>query len=315
MDDLLLGYLLETLDPMARQRVEAELQSNPDARARLARVQAVLAPLAEDAADPAPPAGLVLNTLARVAEHRCAHRVPVRPVSHPLAPPRFSWGRADVLVAACMLVVLVGLTAPLVSRLWYRHDRYACANNLRKFWAGLSAYADGHDGDYPRVQEDGPLAVAGVFVPMLSEAGLLEDVSVGCPGRGVRRPAAVRLSDLERLHAERPDEYNVVVHELAGNYAYSLGYHDDASGLRGLRRDSGDGLPILADRGSDRATNSENHGGSGQNVLYVGGNVRWTTQPTIGADHIYLNHNLRREAGLCRTDTVLGASDARPFLD
>ncbi|MGL4553649.1 MAG: hypothetical protein ACRC33_21005 [Gemmataceae bacterium] len=316
MDDLLLGYLLETLDPPARHRVEAELQSSPDARARLARLQAVLAPLGEDP-EPEPPPGLVLDTLARVAEHHCARPASVRLARHPLPTPRPSWGRADVLVAACLLIVVVGLAAPLLSRQWSRHDRYACGNNLRKFWGGLSAYADLHDGDFPRVPETGPAAIAGVFVPMLGEAGLLDGVSVECPGRGTRRPAAFRVTDLDRLHGDRPDEYALVARNLAGGYAYSLGYSDDATGLRGLRRDSGEGLPILADRAGVLAANSVNHGGTGQNVLYVGGNVRWATTPTIGlaGDHIYLNHNKRREAGLCRTDTVLGASDARPFLD
>ena len=42
---IVLGYLLESLDSPARQRVEAELQANPDARVRLAKLQSVLAPL------------------------------------------------------------------------------------------------------------------------------------------------------------------------------------------------------------------------------------------------------------------------------
>ena len=43
-------------------------------------------------------------------------------------------------------------------------------------------------------------------------------------------------------------------------------------------------------------SNSPNHGGRGQNVLYVGGNVKWLTaptMPTIGCenDDIYLNRS------------------------
>ncbi|NBO92537.1 MAG: hypothetical protein EBV06_09555 [Planctomycetia bacterium] len=318
MDDfLLLGYLLETLDPPARKQVEAELQVNPDTRNRLIRLQAVLAPLAEDAADPDLPPNLVLRTLAHVAEHTCPKRASLPMPRSPLAWSRGSWGRADVLVAACMFLVMLALVPPLISRLWQRHDRYACANNLRKFWGGLSVYADTHSGSFPRVEETGPRAIAGIFIPMLGEAGLLDDVSIDCPNRGNRHPRKLRLADLDRLYAERRDEYNIVARHLAGHYAYSLGYSDDASGLRGLRRDSGDGLPILADRAGSQLANSDNHGGTGQNVLHVGGHVLWATIPTIGlaGDHIYLNQHLRREAGLCRTDTVLGASDARPFLD
>ena len=59
-----------------------------------------------------------------------------------------------------------------------------------------------------------------------------------------------------------------------------------------------------------------NHGGSGQNVLYVGGHVRWAAQPTVGeeGDNIYVNRLNRVGAGVCRPDSVLGASDARPYL-
>lgn len=315
MDDLLLGYLLETLDAPARLRVEAELQTNPQVRAQLTRLQAVLAPLGEDAAEIVPPPNLVIDTLARVAEVESTRPAPVR-LNTELAAPRRSWGRADVLVAACLFVAVVGIVAPLVSRLWLRRDRYACANNMRQFWHGLSTYAEGHQGSFPRVEETGPRAVAGVFVPILTESGLMQGVSVECPGKGYRPATPVRPADLDRLYQERPDEYSQVAGRLAGHYAYSLGY-DDGTGLRGLRRDSGDGLPILADRGGERLENSDNHAGSGQNVLFVGGHVRWATAPTIGqaGDHIYLNRNHRREAGLCRTDTVLGASDARPFLD
>jgi hypothetical protein len=55
---------------------------------------------------------------------------------------------------------------------------------------------------------------------------------------------------------------------------YSLGYFE--GGIhRGLHRKSGDGQPILADRlpAPDRPA-SLNHGGSGQNVLFLGGRVQ-----------------------------------------
>ena len=49
--------------------------------------------------------------------------------------------------------------------------------------------------------------------------------------------------------------------------------------------------------------NSINHGG-GQNVLFVGGHVRWCTQPTVGVenDHIYLNQRRVIQAGVRRSD-------------
>jgi hypothetical protein len=82
-----------------------------------------------------------------------------------------------------------------------------------------------------------------------------------------------------------------------------------------MRRDSGDLFPILADRPSlDPFAASPNHYGSGQNVLYIGGDVRWCTQRTVGVDldDIYLSKRGLVEAGENRTDTVLGPSEATP---
>ena len=72
-------------------------------------------------------------------------------------------------------------------------------------------------------------------------------------------------------------------------------------------------LSVATEKGPGR-TNSQNHGVAGQNVLYVGGNVRWCTQPNVGenGDDIFLNRNLKVNAGLGRTDTVLGSSGDKP---
>src|SRR5215468_5294385 len=81
MDEHLVDYLLETLDPMTHQRVEGHLRQDPDARAKLDLLRQAMAPLAEDAGDPDPPPGLAMRALARVAEHRCA--LPAAPPPSP----------------------------------------------------------------------------------------------------------------------------------------------------------------------------------------------------------------------------------------
>jgi hypothetical protein len=316
MDEHLLGYLLGALDPVTHARVKIHLESHPEARERFRLLERALAPLAEDANEP-PPSGLVMATLARIAEHRCIlPTAPVSPPSQAVPPTRRLFRRVDLLVAACLLVVVAGIAFPLVAKARLLQQRIACENNLRQFGLALAAYADRTDGEFPRVERDGPRAVAGIFVPLLRDAGLAQDVSVGCPAQGEQKPPMYAVADLERMHARAPEQYlRGVARDLAGNYAYSLGYKEGDS-HRGLRRDSGDGLPILADRSGEAAGNSSNHRGDGQNVLYVGGNVRWTVQPTVGEefDHIYLNHHNRVQAGVCRIDSVLGSSAARPYV-
>ncbi len=192
MDDNLVGYLLKSLDDETQQQVEASLQSSPELRARLKLMERALAPLAADADTPEPPSGLVLSTLARIAEHQC-HKLPPAP-----PPPRSQrvlpmrrWGRRpNVLVAALLLVVLGGVGASALVHLWRdRVSRLECANNLRLIGEGLRGYCVGHDGDFPRVEEKGPRSVAGIFVPVLRDNGMLSpQVSVVCPARGRTHP-------------------------------------------------------------------------------------------------------------------------------
>jgi hypothetical protein len=317
MEEHLVGYLLNGLDPVTHQRVEAYLHTHPEARARLALLEEALAPLAEDTEDSEPPSHLALATLSRISEHRCALPVAPRPTLYQRAvPPRRMARPIDWLVAAVLLILVGGVCVPLLARQWHEQRRLACENNLRQFWVSLQAYADRANNEFPRVEPEGPRAIAGIFVPMLADAGLLTDVSITCPAQGRREPLPFSVGELEQLYRKSPENYRPIARVLAGNYAYCLGYEDGQT-LHGLRRDTGDGLPILADCSSAGALNSSNHGGAGQNVLYVGGNVRWCVHPTVGldGDNIYVNQHYRVSAGVCRSDTVLGASDARPYQE
>src|SRR5262245_25164441 len=111
-DDTLVGYLLDALDEGERAQVDAQLQAEPESRWRLEQLQAALEPLAADKATAAPPAGLAVRTLARVAEFSCRElpRAPVE-AARPAAS-RGWWRRADVLVAACLAIMALGLALP-----------------------------------------------------------------------------------------------------------------------------------------------------------------------------------------------------------
>ena len=78
----------------------------------------------------------------------------------------------------------------------------------------------------------------------------------------------------------------------------------------------GSGWPIVADRPpvEGEPGNSLNHGGAGQNVLFLDGHVSFVPQRTVGDpdDDIYLNRANQVAAGLDQHDIVLGYSAARP---
>jgi hypothetical protein len=316
MDEHLVGYLLDTLDPVTHERVAGYLRTHPDAREKLELLQLALEPLSADADDVEPPPDLIVATLGRIAEHQHGRqpRVPAASLSQPEFPARRWSRRIDWLVAACLLILVGGLALPAVVAQWRQQQRLACADNLRRFHAALVGYSDSNRGAFPRVEAEGARSFAGIFVPLLIDAGLAKDVSVGCPAHGKREPQRFSVAELEEMYQDNPSRFQMISAELAGHYAYCLGYEQDGR-LCGLRRDTGDLLPILADRAGESADNSPNHAGAGQNVLFIGGHVRWYTTPTagVGNDHIYINQNNRVGAGVCRIDTVLGSSDARPF--
>ena len=323
MEENLVGYLLKSLDAETEQQVEASLQTSPQLRTRLELLERALAPLAADAGTPEPRPGLILSTLALVAEHQCL-KLPSAP------PPRNQTAianrpllrRPDVLVAALLLITLGGLGTSALVRVWRDyHNRAACQNNLALVWrTGLQQYCDAHQGDFPRVEEKGPHGVAGIFVPILCENGLLSpDANMMCPAQGHSAAKCRPIRELEELYEKNPGEFLLEARKLASGYAYTLGYRDERGQYHGLRCDSGDALPIMADRPDSRLEslpqlNSANHGGTGQNVLYLGGNVQWHTNRNagIGGDDIFLNGDNKVLAGKSREDTVLGPSDASP---
>src|SRR6516165_5448186 len=111
MDENLVGYLLDALDAEDRRKVESYLRARPEARKRLARLRQLLNPLEADLHPSDPPPGLWVRTLAQVAEYQCRRlpsAPPVRVSSVPLSA-RGWWRRADVLVAASLLVCVGAL--------------------------------------------------------------------------------------------------------------------------------------------------------------------------------------------------------------
>lgn len=303
MNENLVGYALDALDPEGRQEVEAHLAEHPEAQRQLELIRQALEPLDSDREpeDCEPSAGLWVRTLAGVAEYRC-RPLPTAPAplarrSTPVAPAW--WRRADVLVAASLFLCVSVLIPPGVSYLRYQRDRTACQENLRKLHTTLTGYSEHNRGDYPRVERDKP--VASVLTPLLKDAmGDHSELALTCPANHRLTP---------RFQSTTP----------TGSYSYSLGYQD-ADGFHGLREDDDSHLPILADRpmlpmegAAEGRDNSPNHKG-GQNVLYLGGHVKFWKNRNAGVngDDIYFNQAGKVAAGLNHFDTVLGTEADRP---
>ena len=305
----LIGYLFDLLDPADRAAVTAALDADPELAAKLDALREAVAPLEADRAEVEPPRALAMRTVSRLAEYLVATepRPPANPAAEParfpLSPadrPEFRGGirfRADVLVAGVLAVFVVGLGLTAVSRLRSASVEVACPNNLRTLHVGLSTYAETHHDQFPRV---GPEQTAGVYVADAAPV-LPAGFTPACPADRTR-------GDPTDSNGTRP-------------YAYTLGFRGPGADLIGLRRNDpdlpNDLVPIAADNPSPEALpccGAMSPHARGQNVLYVGGNVRFTTTAQAGydGDHIYKNRIGQVAAGVDRTDTVLGRAGDRP---
>jgi hypothetical protein len=325
----LIGYALNALEADERLFVEQYLAGSLAAREELAAIQATLQPLGHDQDIDSPPY-LVADTLKRIAAYRCRRVSSLRESIAPARPRRslgFSWRHADALVAAGILLVLCMLVPPALLYVRHREGVMACAENLHRFHTALAQYSQDNNGFLPRPERAGPYSAAAVYTVALRDAGYWDPMmQTSCPGnRGAHQqvppPTLDQLNRRIQSVVADPETVRHVYESLGGCYGYHLGYEEEGQ-FMGIRRNLGDNVPVMADRPPrDRETpdwrllNSPNHSGLGQNVLYLGGHVRFMRARIVDSDDIYLNGMGRLAVGQGSRDAVLGPGEAKPYPD
>src|SRR5262245_13355380 len=144
MNEQLIGYLLNALDPDDHRRTEQYLADNADARRQLDVLRRALSPLECDRAQPMPPPGLVERTMSRVSgsfrPRPAASRGLIREFVH--SPTR--WRRVDVAIAAGVMILIGGLGTSGLARLHEHRERVRCQDNMRKYYQSIMGYAGTH---------------------------------------------------------------------------------------------------------------------------------------------------------------------------
>lgn len=336
----LLGYVLQTLEPEEERSVEEYLESTPEARRELLRLRPLLNAL-DAQEEPAPSKDLIFKTLRAIASQRTHEEHPKSDVTP--APIRRSstklpqlepwksdeyesgptnWRRADAwaLIAVVMLILLA--IPPVLQYVRDRAVQVECKDNLRQYYGSFARYAENHGGAIPALSSSGgATSRAGIYASVLRDEGLWgERMRLGCPPGSASMP-----QPMEEVKKHGDDEF-AYWQKFAGSYAYHLGYQQNENGninVKPVKRGDGDNIAILADRPArfgevpDWTTaNSPNHGGNGQNVLFMGGHVQFFKTRSIaqGDDRdMYRNVNNQQAAGLHPHDVVLGPSEARPL--
>ena len=328
MEPDLLGYLLNALDDDERRAVDQHLESHAEARQQLVGLRRLLRPLAEEnAVEYEPSPDMFFKTLRIVAVQRGReHAKQVAPSSRTLrvVPPpsrAVRWRRADVLVAACIAMVVVLLIPPAVLQVRHREEIAGCAENLANFHEAMQLYAADHRGQLPAPDLEAPLNNAGIYAAKLRDAGYWNGkLRVDCPANVPQSRSVTPPPTLEEIcahHDGNRQAYERCLRIMGGCYAFNLGY-DDGGKYHAVHRELGDETPVMADRPFRdvestewQFANSPNHGGRGQNVLYNGGHVRFMNSRLINHDDIYLNRDGRVAPGRGIGDHVLAPSEAK----
>jgi len=303
----MIDHAFGQLDVPARERIEAELASDPRSAETFDRLVRAIDQLLDDGQEFEPPAGLAARTLSFVAENRRRRRTLLDFV--PLTVP-FRW--ADVAVAASILLAGVLTLLPAVQRSRDKMNQAGCVFNLQQLGLGLAQYGHQHRM-YPYQPPDCPSAATGTFAAQLHDLGLIDNLSIlDCPCNGscphTPLPAIDALCDLKD---DDPGLYRKI---LCWDYAYHGGYRDNAGLAQALTTPCSHNIPLLADQPAHHADsrkilpgNSPNHGGLGQNVLFTDLHVGWYNDRRLGphdAD-MFLNDVQQPGPGLRLLDAVL----------
>jgi len=304
----MLDYALGQLEDPARQRVDAELKSDPVLAERTERLTRAVAQLVDDGEVIEPPAGLARRTVAHVVEQgRRRSILDFVPVTVP-----FRW--ADVAVAAGIFAASVLTLVPALQRSKDRVNQAGCALNLQQLGISLAQYAALH-GHYPYAPPGQPNAVAGTFALTLRDSDMLDDVSLlDCPCNGKHQHAAT-LPHLDRLSTLKSSSLESYRKALGWDYAYHVGYRNESGQAGPVRADLRSRIPLLADQpahedGQILEGNSPNHGLRGQNVLFNDGHVHWHNSRRVSpldAD-LFLNDAQHPGPGLHAHDAALAPS-------
>lgn len=334
MEENFIGYILGSLDPETNRRVEAYLDESPVAKHHVDLLRRAIGPLAVDRDTIDPPEGLVLRTISHVAEHivntegsvstegpgspvtdfiraiatepPTKPEMPAYPVKAPEATPQ-SWSPRNVIVSGGLSIAMLLIGVAAVMSIRQTRDIQACQNNLRTMYNGISAYCDKNDNRCPQVPPNSNMR--DVLKNLNDEKLLGRDVSFSCPATGNAMPRT------------EVNGKSFIPSAGAIEYSYCLGYRDEFGRLNGLQRgNDSDYFPILSDAPQRQGSQALpiNHR-RGQNVLFLGGNVRFCTTANVGlagangvGDDIYYNTLNEPKAGTHRWDSVLGRANEQP---
>jgi hypothetical protein len=319
MRQQLLGYLLGALDAPEQDRVEKQVQQDPQLCERLEELDASLEPLRQQRPLHVPPEGLAQRTcqfVEREIEQRHVALASDSNAAEASAAGRRRWSLNDMIVAGGVIAAAALLFFPAIASSRFQSQKTGCKDHLRRLHVALMQYADANHGFFPAVPPQGKLSFAGIYGPLLHHGGYAVEPSLFfCPAvmdtNDEERPD---IPTLMELRARQGRTLAVLQRRSGGNYGYTLGIIVNGA-YSGVRERGRVHFAVMADAPSAHLAGrqSDNHAGRGQNVLYEDGHVHFLLTCQSDCDNVFLSERNLVEAGRHWDDAVLGPSTASPI--
>lgn len=233
--------------------------------------------------------------------------------------PARAFSLVELLVVIGIVVILLSIFIPYVSKVREAEHRAQCAENLRTIMSALGHYAAANHGEFPRVTydpahlPDGYEAYSGAAAPdpfardtqvrpndvtaslwLLVRAGLAKPASFVCPSTDQTPEDGAGIIDWK--HRSNFSSRSHLSYSYACPYSSAAGYKlndylpadfalmaDRNPGVGGgsnVTAPAWDSSPFQLEQ-----ANSLNHRRVGQNVLYTDGHVQFQTTPYCGVGH------------------------------
>lgn len=242
---------------------------------------------------------------------------------------RRGFSLVELLVLLAILVILLSILVPFLLRSRETEQRVRCTDNLRVIQNALKTYATANGNNLPRVVYEpgrsptGYVVYTGADAPdpfargssvrandvtaslwLLVRAELVPPSRFVCPSSSARPDPVTQggraVKPQERSNFSGPDHLS---YSYASPFSAALGYRLNTDLLKFDFAVLGDKNPGIA--GGDDVTapaydadpfalaraNSNNHGGSGQNMLYADGHVQFQPTPYAGVGEAALRDN------------------------
>jgi len=302
----LIGYLLQAIEPDEHAAVEQHLQNDPALKNDCELLRACLAPLAHDKEHHAPPQGLASRCCDFVYARTDVMPAALTAAGDARAINRRPWSWLDLTVAGAIAVAVAVLFVPAIYQSRAMAQRTACQRNLQDIGTEMASYSNSHGGYYPVAHPDDPVPFGSAWSTRLVSTLPRGERTFLCPSAppiddpNFHVPGMTELNSLDAAHLAQ------VRGHLSGNYGGVLGYKDHGKYTAPKQTESGD-LALAADAAGPNATNSPNHGGDGQYVLFGNGAVKYLKSPQIAGtnDNIYINSDGEEGPGTGPDDAVL----------